>query len=155
MIRCKIINLLFRVFPLRAFQGFLIKNHHEKCPDCQNSLAKIEETRLIVVKEQKSGEQVSLWPGIREKICENSEEKIKTPFILQWKWALSAASLTVFILTGFLYLNRTKSTEMAFQQDLNESLQINFLKVREQPAEPFLYEPQDSEMIIVWAEIIP
>ena len=155
MIRCKFINLLFRVLFFRAFQSFLIKNHFEKCPDCQNSLAKLEETQLFLVKEKKTDEMVNLWPGIKAELFEDSPRKIRNPFIQRWKWALSAASLTVFILTGFLYLNRTNSSELVFQQDLDQSLKINYLKVGEQPAEPFVSEPQDSEMIIVWAEILP
>ena len=155
MIRCKIINFLFRVFPVRAFQGFLIKNHFEKCPDCQNSLAKREDARLFLVKEEQTGEMVNLWPGIREKLKEGSGEKIRTPFIQKWKWALSAAGLFVFLCTGFWYLNRSGSTKMAFQQDLDQPFQINYLKVGEKSAEPFVYESSDSDMTFVWAEILP
>jgi hypothetical protein len=155
MIRCKIINFLFRVFPVRAFQGFLIKNHFEKCPDCQNSLAKREEARLFLVKEEQTSEMVNLWPGIREKLCEGSGEKFRTPFIQKWKWALSAAVLAVCILTGLWYLNRSGSTKLAFQQDLDQPFQINYLKVGEKPAGAYVYESQDSEMMFVWAEILP
>ncbi len=155
MIRCKLINFLFRVFPFRAFQGFLIKNHFEKCPDCQNSLVKAEDALLFLVKEEKVREMVNLWPGISEKLCEGSREKIRKPFFPKWKWALSAAGLTVFIFTGFLYLNQPDGTEKALQQDQDQSFKINYIKVEEKPAEPYVYEPQDSNMITVWAEILP
>jgi len=143
------------VFPVRAFQGFLIKNHFEKCPDCQNSLAKLEDARLFLVKEEKASEMVSLWPGISEKLCEGSEKKIRTSFFPKWRWALSAVGLTVFILTGFWHLNRTDSIEMALQQDLDQPFKINYIKVKEKPAGTYVYETPDSEMIIVWAEILP
>ena len=152
MIRCKCINFLFRMFPVRAFQGFLIKNHFEKCPNCQNSLAKVEEAHLFLVNEEKTNDMLSLWPGISEKLCEGSGEKSRTTFFPRWRWALSAAGLTVFILTGFWYLNRNDSIEMALQQ---EQFEINYIKVEEKPAGTYVYEPQDSEMIIVWAEILP
>ncbi|MFC2161636.1 hypothetical protein ACFLRX_08300 [Acidobacteriota bacterium] len=155
MIRCKIINFLFRVFPVRAFQGFLIKTHFEGCQDCQNSLAKLEETRLFFTMKENTDEMINLWPGIRESLSEGSERKFRTPFVQKWKWALSAASLTVLIVTGFWYLNRVNSTEIAFRQDSDQSFQINYLKVREKPAGTYVYEPIDSEMIIVWAEILP
>lgn len=155
MIRCKIINFLFRVFPVRAFQGILIKHHFEKCADCQNSLVKAEDVQLFLVKEEKASEMVNLWPGISEKLCEGSGRKIRTSFFPKWRWALSAAGLTVFILTGFLYLNRPDSTEMASQKGLDQSFKINYIKVEEKPAEFYVYETQDSEMITVWAEILP
>jgi len=155
MIRCKFINFLFRVFPVQAFQGFLIKNHFEECPDCQNSLAKLEDAQLFLVKEEKASEMVSLWPGISEKLCEGSGKKIRTSFFPKWRWALSAAGLTIFIFTGFLYLNRPDRIEMALQQDLDQPFKINYIKVEEKPAVPYVYESQDSEMIIVWAEILP
>lgn len=152
MIRCKFINLLFRMFPVRAFQGFLIKNHFEKCPNCQNSLAKVEEAHLFLVKEEKTNDMLSLWPGISEKLCESSGEKSRTLFFPRWRWAISAAGLTVFILTGFWYLNRTNNIEVTLRQ---EQFEINYLKVKEKPAGAYVYEPQDSDMIIVWAEILP
>ncbi len=152
MIRCKIISFLFHVFPIRAFQGFLIKNHFEECPDCQNSLAKIEETRVIFVKEDQTSEMVNLWPGIRKKLCEDSGEKVRTPFIQKWKWALSAAGLTVVVFTGFLYFNQLGRKTMAFQQD---QFQINYINVGEKPAAPHVYESPDSDMTFVWAEILP
>ncbi len=155
MIRCKLINFLFRVIPFRAFQGVLIKNHFEKCQDCRNSLVKAEDVLLFLVKEEKVHEMVNLWPGIREKLFEGSEGKIRKPFFSKWRWALSAAGLTVFIFTGFLYLNRPDSLAMASQQDQDQSFEINYIKVEEKPAEAYVYEPQDSEMITVWAEILP
>ncbi len=155
MIRCKLINFLFRVFPVRAFQGILIKHHFEKCADCQNSLVKAEDARLFLVNEEKVREMVNLWPGINEKLCEGSEGKIRTPFFPKWRRALSAAGLTVFILTGFLYLNRPDSTEIASQQGQDQSFKINYIKVEEKPAEFYVYEEQDSELITVWAEILP
>jgi len=155
MIRCRLINFLFRVFPFRAFQGFLIKNHFEKCPDCQNSLVRAEDARLFLVKEEKAREMINLWPGISEKLCEGSGEKLRTPFFLKWRWVLSAAGLAVFIFTGVWYFNRPDSTEMAFQQSLDQAFKINYIKVEEKPAGAYVYEPQDSEMIIVWAEILP
>lgn len=152
MIRCKCINFLFHMFPLRAFQGFLIKNHFEKCPDCQNSLVKLEDAHLFLVKEEKASDMLNLWPGISEKLCVGSGEKNRTPFFPRWRWALSAAGLTVFILTGFWCLNRTNSIELALQQ---EQFEINYIKVKEKPAGAYISYPQDSEMIIVWAEILP
>lgn len=152
MIRCKLINFLFRVLPFRAFQGILIKHHFEKCPNCQNSLVKAEEARLFLEKEEKVREMISLWPGISEKLCEGSGEKVRTSFFPKWRWAISAAGLMIFILTGFLYLNRPSSLAVASEQD---QFQINYIKVEEQPAGTYVFESQDSEMIIVWAEILP
>lgn len=153
MIRCKIINFLFRVLPFRAFQGILIKHHFEKCPNCQNSLVKAEDARLFLEleKEEKSSEMVNLWPGISEKLCEGSGEKVRTSFFPKWRWAFVAAGLTIFIFIGFLYLNRPGSLTAS---ELDQ-FQINYIKVEEQPAGTYVYEPQDSELIIVWAEILP
>ena len=152
MIRCKCINFLFRLFPVRAFQGFLIKNHFEKCEECRNLLAKREDAHLFFVKDEKILEMVNLWPGIREKLSEDSGQKNRTSFFPKWRWALSAASLTVFIFAGFLYLNRNNSIKMALQQ---EQFEINYIKVEEKPAGTYVIEPPDSEVIIVWAEIVP
>lgn len=157
MIRCKIINFLFRVLPFRAFQGILIKHHFEKCPNCQNSLVKAEDARLFLEleKEEKSSEMVNLWPGISEKLCEGSGEKVRTSFFPKWRWAFVAAGLTIFIFTGFLYLNRPGSLAVASELGLDQQFQINYIKVEEKPAGAYVYELPDAEMITVWAEILP
>lgn len=155
MIRCKLINFLFRVFPIRIFQGFLIEYHFERCPDCQDLLAKREETQPLLVEEEKARELVSLWPGISAQLCKESEVKTRPSFVPKWKWALSAAGLTVLILFGFWSFNRPGSMEMSFEQELDQPFKINYIKVEEMPAGAYVYEPQDSEMIIVWAERLP
>ena len=155
MIRCKLFNFLFRVLPFRAFQGILIKHHFEKCPNCMNSLVKAEDARLFLEEEEKAREMVNLWPGISEKLCEVSGEKVRTSFFPKWRWALSAAGLTIFIFTGFLYLNRPGSLAVASEQGLDQQFQINYIKVEEKPAGAYVCEPPDAEMITVWAEILP
>ena len=59
MIGCKFINFLFSVFPFRAFQGFLIKNHFENCPDCKEKLVELEEARTLFLHEEEAKDAFS------------------------------------------------------------------------------------------------
>jgi hypothetical protein len=155
MIRCKLINLLFNVFPFKALQGFLIKNHFEKCPDCSKLLAGIEEARPLFFHEDEAEKGANIWPGLRTKICEVEETRVKPSFWLRWRWALGAACLSGFILVGFWFVQRPVDVAMTVQTGPDENLQINFIKVAEKPAGAIVYEPKDSDMIIVWAERTP
>ena len=155
MIRCKVNNLLFRLFPVRSFQGFLIKKHFDHCTECQKTVAKKEEAHLFLVGEEKAGEMVRLWPGINERLGEDKPAKARTVFFPRWRWALSAVALAVIMLTGLWYVNITNQTDLAVQMGGDMPFEINYIKIEEKPAGAFVYEPQDSEMIIVWAEILP
>ncbi|MGD2295500.1 MAG: hypothetical protein PVF22_06655 [Candidatus Aminicenantes bacterium] len=155
MIRCKVINFLFNVFPVKALRGFLIKIHFEKCPDCTESLAEIEETQTLFIPEEKTKDLVNLWPGIKAKLCEVEELKPRPHFWPRWRWALGAAGLTVFLMAGFWLLTGPEGPEMALQSSAEDQLQINYIKVEEKPAGAIVYEPPDSNMVIVWAERTP
>lgn len=155
MIRCKFINFLFAVFPVKAFQGFLIKNHFEKCPRCLESQLLVDEAKALFLSEEEAMDLINVWPGIVPKLCEESAEKVRPSFWLRWRWAMGVAGLALFILVGFWFMQTPDSVELALQAPAEEQLQINYIKVEEKPAGAIVYEPQDSEMIIVWAERTP
>jgi len=40
------------------------------------------------------------------------------------------------------------------QKELTKTFQINYLKIENEPAQAFIFQPKDSDLIIIWAEKI-
>ena len=155
MIRCKLYHFLFTVFPVKALQGFLIKNHFEDCPDCKDLLLEPDEARTLFVSEDKAPEMDHVWLKIRRKLCEETTQSPRPSLWPRWKWAAGAIGLALFIFVSFWFIPRPAELDLNLAADTEQKLQINYVKVEEKPAGAIVYEPQDSEMIIVWAERTP
>jgi hypothetical protein len=66
-------------------------------------------------------------------------------------WYSLAGALTVILAGALIYLgvdHRKSGTEIHNP----ESFCIQYIKVNDQPAQAFLFQPKDSDMIFVWAE---
>ena len=151
MLKCKVFGLFFFILPLKKWQGFLIEKHVKKCPGCQNGLASETEVRTSLAQLIEDQGKVDMWPAINAGLQEEKERNRHSPGP-QWKWALGTVSLLAF-LAAALFLYRGLSLRRSLPEgDLVERFQINYIRVKGKPAQAFLYQPKDSEMIIIWAE---
>jgi len=151
MFRCKIIHFLFNVFPLKAWQSFLIRQHIQKCPDCQKELASMEEVRSLLIQESEGGSFEGEWLAIRGKLREE-KRKEKHLFWPRLRWIGGVAGLLAVVAIGiWLYFSYTPHKSLQ-EKDLAERFRINYIRVENKPAKAFLFHPHDSKMIIIWAE---
>ena len=151
MLRCKAYQFLLSVFPLTKGKDLLIRSHMRKCARCMKQIASREEVRALLIHEQEVEDFRDLWPAVRSGLAEGAKVE-KTEFIFKHKWVLSAAGAAAVILAGFL-LYTSFFQNGALLNDLgNTRFQINSIRVGDEPATPFLYQPKDSDMILVWAE---
>lgn len=151
MLRCKIFDFFFFVFPLKSWQDFLIRRHFQKCPVCQEKLTSMEEAKSFLIQESEVESLEVSWPAIRGKLSEE-KRKDKHVFWPRLKWIAGAATLCAAIVIGiWLYLVYTPDKGPS-EEDLGERFQINYIKIGDKPARAFLFYPHDSNMIIVWAE---
>ena len=155
MISCKFYHFLFHTFPLKVFQGFLIKAHFEKCPTCLEELVELEETQAIFVREIEANERISLWPGIQAGICQDKRKKVIPRFLFRWKWALSTACLILVIAAGYWSFSRPGAQDIAYRAMTEYQIQINYINIEEKPAGAFVNHSPDSETFFVWAERTP
>ena len=151
MFRCKIINFLFLVFPIKPWQSFLIRHHIQKCHFCQAKLASGEEVKSFLIQEDEVGNLEGLWPAVREGFGKEKEKKRRV-IKPRWKWAVGTACLVVAIAVAIWLYRPFTLDEVPSDENIVERFQINYIKVGEKPARAFLFQPQDSNMIIVWVE---
>jgi hypothetical protein len=151
MFRCKITHFFFNIFPLKAWQSFLIRYHIQRCPDCQKELASTEDVRSLFIREDEAGSIEEVWPALKAKFSGKREKKQ----IFLWprlRWIAAVAGLFAVVAIGvWLYFSNPpdKSPE---EKNLAERFRINYIRVENKPAKAFLFRPHDSKMIIIWAE---
>lgn len=151
MLRCKIVHFLFSLFPLKIWQNFLIGFHVEKCEACRRELAGQDEIKALLYQESDVEDFREIWPDVKEKIVV-SVGKRKALFSTRLNRAVATGSLMILILAGALFYSVHIRGGGSAEQSPGNNFRINSIRVGDEPATPFLYQPQDSDMIIVWAE---
>jgi hypothetical protein len=150
---CKTIKFLFDLLPLKFWRGYLIRRHIEKCPVCEKKLIQREATRTLLAQEDAGG-PAGLWPGIRAGLKKPAEETRRWQSTARtWRrWALGAAGLLIAVLAGFWIYQGSQSGRIQSRDETGREFQIQYIKVGNAPARPFVYQPQDTNIIIIWAE---
>ena len=150
MFWCEVNHFLLSIFPLRSWQSFLIRTHIQNCEACRRQLASREEVKDLIIQESEVEGFRDLWPAIKSGISERAPEK-SPKYPLNRRWAF-AASIAVVILAGFVFFLTISQKGALLDQEGQARFQINSIRVGDEPATPFVYQPKDSDMILVWAE---
>lgn len=151
MSRCKIFRYAFSLVPLKKWQDFLIRFHMEKCPDCQNSLVSLDDVQGITIQESQCADTESLWDGFEEKVREAKRNK-QHVFSPRWSWAYGIAVVLVFVAATIWFVLSPQFRKTQVEESLNGHFCINYIRIENEPAQAYIFQPQDSHMIIVWAQ---
>jgi hypothetical protein len=151
MSRCKIFGYAFSLVPLKKWQGFLIRSHMEKCPKCQKTLINREAVQRITIQESQCGGADSLWNGFEEKVREEKTNK-QHVFRPRWSWAYGIAVVLALVAATVWLVLSPQFRSIQVEESLNGHFRINYMRIENQPAQTYLFQPQDSHMIIVWAQ---
>lgn len=153
MLLCKFVYFWFSIFPFRPWQDFLVRAHVHKCPACQAQLASLEEVKALLIQESDVQRSRDLWPDVKSAIIERKPEK--RAFLAGYaRWAFAVAALMAILIVGSLFYTVLVQNGGLTEQEEGARFQINYLRVEGEPATPYLYQPKDSDMIIVWADKI-
>jgi len=153
MSRCKIFGCAFSLIPLKKWQDYLIRFHIERCPNCQKTLVSREAVQGITIQESQCVDTESLWDGFEEKV---REEKRNKPHIFspRWGWAYGIAVVLVLVAATIWLVLSPQFRRIQVEESLNEHFRINYIRIENEPAQAYVFQPQDSHMIIVWAQKI-
>ncbi|NIM90477.1 MAG: hypothetical protein GTO17_05960 [Candidatus Aminicenantes bacterium] len=149
MFRCRMVNFLFSIFPLKIWQDFLLRKHIQDCSCCQENLASLEEAKSLLIQEGEVGDLEGLWPKVKVQLAEE-ERKEKYFRLPRWGWAVGAAGLLVAIILGVWLFWSARLGKPS--EEPGSPFQIKYIRVHDKPARAYLFQPQDSNMIIIWAE---
>ena len=151
MLRCKIALFLFSLFPFKFWQDFLIRSHIQKCEQCMSRLASRDEAKALIVQQEDVEDFHDIWPAIKSGIVETKPGR-KADFSFHRGWAFAVVCFVVVCLAGILIFNFLPQNRTLMDQEGESRFRINSIRVGDEPATPFVYQPKDSDMILVWAE---
>jgi hypothetical protein len=156
MASCKIVDFLYAAIPVRTVRDLLIRGHMEKCERCRGRLVSRSEAEALFVKARDVGSAGDLWRKIEPRVGRLTAVPEKKAAGLRWEWAASAATFLVFAAAGFWLLHgiQTRAVRADYAPPADR-FEINYINVGGAPAQAYIYQPQGSDMIIVWAEKTP
>lgn len=159
MSRCKTVEFFYAIIPLKPWRGLLIRRHIERCPRCLAGLASRDAVGSLLVQEIKENICRPLWPGVEAALAEEpsgasgKERTLRYSVMRRWGWAVATAFLCV-VLISFLLL-KDFLPERVSADVVAARFELEYVRVGGQPANAVVYQPQGSDMIIVWAEKNP
>ena len=148
MWRCRMVDLLIRVLPVRAWQDLLIRRHVTGCAACTAKLAAREEALAVLVQERDLVSVRDFWPAVSPRLHSGPAARSKAPNTT-WRWAAVAAGLLAAVGAG-LWLHRGPVGDVS--ADLSRKLQIDYIRIGDEPARTYVFQPQDVNMTLVWVE---
>jgi len=155
---CRTVELVYEALPLRSLRAWLIRAHMEKCPRCQARLASRDEARGLLVAPDRMGDAEALWRRIALDAGRLPGRGAAAPAAAgpRWSWAAAAASALVVAATGFWLLREVgRPGSGPAAAGLPARFEIAYVNVGGAPAQTFVYQPQGSDTVFVWAQKTP
>ena len=150
MFRCQMVNFLFSIFPFKIWQDFLLQRHIQNCPACQENLANLKETKSLLIQEKEVEGLEGLWPKVKAQLPKE-KRKERLYRLPRWGWAVGTACLLIAIFFS-IWFDQLVPPGKTPEGDITGPFQIKYIRIYDEPARTYLFQPQDSNMIIVWAE---
>lgn len=154
MAYCKTVDFLYAALPLRPLRDFLIRTHMDGCPRCQARLLSRAEARGLFVAPGEIGDTERLWSRISSRVAPGVREPYRQPAPAGagWRWATASALAAVVAVTGFWLLRQVEGPGFdARSVGPADRFQIDYVNVGGAPAQTFVYQPQGTDTVFVWA----
>lgn len=151
---CRMVDFIYALLPLRPLRAFLIRSHMESCPRCQSRLLSRAEAGKLFVSSDRVGMPADLWGKIASRTEREAAvpEAPPLPAGAGWRWATAAATAAVVTVTGFWLLREID--RQGFDPGLvgaADRFQLDYVNVGGAPAQTFVYQPQGTDTVFVWA----
>jgi hypothetical protein len=155
---CKTVDLVYAALPLRPLRDWLIRIHMDRCPRCQARLLSREEARGLLVAPDQLGDPAGLWRRVAPLVRRPAGLPDPPPVAAGagWRWAAALATGLVIAAAGFWLLHETGGA--GYGPGLAgpaERFEIAYVNIGGAPAQTFVYQPQGSDTVFVWAQKTP
>jgi len=153
---CRLYKLLYKLFPVKSFQSFLIEKHFSVCSSCQKETEIESQLKNVLAVPNWIVQEEIMWPQIREKLYSQRKKLFKTKktlqpfFFAKWKWAV--ASLVFVVAFGVIIMihinfQRKSAEEEALLEDTPRVV-IKHAEINGKKARPYIY--QTPEISFIW-----
>jgi len=153
---CRLYKLLYKIFPVKSFQSFLIEKHFSVCSSCQKETEIESYLEDMLADPDWIAKEESMWPQIRKKLYSQRKKSFETEKTLQpfffkkWKWA--AVSLVLVVSVGVVLLVQTNFERKSLEAEalVNETprVVIKHAEIEGKKARAYIY--QTPEISFIW-----
>jgi hypothetical protein len=154
---CRIADRLYDAFPVPPLRDWLIRGHVEKCPRCQARLLSREEAKSLLVGPDQVGPADALWARISAEATCPAALTGRAPARagLVWRWAAATTLAAVLAVSGFWLLREVERPGLEMASASISRFQISYVKVDGMPAQTYVYQPQGTDTVFIWASRNP
>ena len=114
-------------------------------------IASRDEVKAFIFQQEDVKDFPDLWPAVKSGILENKPEERKEVSFYR-RVVFAASGVAAVLVAGFLFYAILSKSGTHLEQEGEARFRINSIHVGDEPATPFVYQPKDSDMILVWAE---
>jgi len=151
---CRMVDFIYAALPIRPLRAFLIRSHMESCPRCQSRLLSRAEAGRLFVSSDRVGMPADLWGRISSQAGRGTPvpEAPPNPAGAGWRWAAAVGTAAVVAVTGFWLLREIDRPGFGPGfVGAADRFQIDYVNVGGAPAQTFIFQPQGSDTVFVWA----
>jgi len=149
MMLCRTAQFFFSLLPVTAIRDLLLRHHIQTCPRCQESLISQSDILSSLVMETDLQDLAPMWPSVRSRLDKKRRQNKPIP-LLRWRWGYTGLT-AVFLLVAVIFILVFFSNG-DFQIMLESGFKVHYARIENKPAQTLFYQPQDSNMIIIWVE---
>ncbi len=153
MRHCRIVDFLFRAVPLRPWQGFLIRRHIDRCPECGARLAGRDEARRALYRADDFGSCLDLAARVRAGLSAS----VRPARLSAWsrplvRAAAAACALCLGAGISLLLLKGFRVQQPVVPLQAPERFAIDYVRVAGEAADSYLFQAPDQGMTLIWVE---
>jgi hypothetical protein len=117
----------------------------------EDRIASRDEVKAFIFQQDDVKDFPDLWPAVKSGILEKKPKGRKEVSFYR-RLVFAASGVAAVLVAGFLFYAILSKSGTHLEQEGEARFRINSIHVGDEPATPFVYQPKDSDMILVWAE---
>jgi len=153
MQKTKLVEFLVWVLPIKSIQDYLIRRYLLTDEVYSRKIAGLDEVRGILMDSGELKEIPSLWPKVRNELRSYREPR-SSGMRSGLRWAIQGLGLCLVLVLGIWMIRHPQSERSSTAEAHTGSFQVQSIRLENKPATAFLFRPNDSKFIMVWAEKI-
>ena len=154
MRHCRILELLYEAFPVRPWQGFLLRVHMDHCPACQAKLARRDEARRALHRAEDFAAGANLWPTLRRRLEDRPAPLPARPVLgaLALRAAASAGLLVAAAGLSVLFWRGFKVEQAGpTPATTRGKFSVDYVRIGGRPADSYVFQSKEAKMTLIWA----